>query len=246
MALVPKTMGVHHVALRSTDLARSRRFYAELLGFPLVLDAPNLFLFAAGSTLVAVRGPEKETGSDDRFSPFRVGLDHVALGCMDEPELHRVAAGLANAGVPNTGVKLDEALSVPYVAFKDPDGIAWELYHAPCPELQAVEAYVRALGVRDLAGVRLASDVTFESPLTQGQLNGREAVLQFLQGVLPAVHGTRIARSFVSGDEVACRFDLETTAGVIPVFDYFRVKGGEIREIRPFFDPRPLVAPPTA
>jgi len=241
MALVPKTAGVHHVALRSTDLARSRRFYAELLGFPIVLEVTNLFLFAAGSTVIGVRGPEKDTAAADRFSPFRVGLDHVALACDEEAELHRVAAFLARSGVPNTGVKLDEALQTPYVAFKDPDGIAWELYLALSPEVGAVEAYVRGLGARDLKGVRLSEDVVFESPLTQGKLKGREAVLQFLQGVLPAVLGTRIARSFARGDEVACRFDLETAAGTIPAFDYFRVSGGEIREIRPFFDPRPLV-----
>jgi catechol 2,3-dioxygenase-like lactoylglutathione lyase family enzyme len=242
MSLAPKTAGIHHLALRSTDLARSRRFYSELLGFPVVLEGENLFLFAAGRTVIAVRGPEKDTGRDDRFSPFRVGLDHVALGCAEEPELHRVAAGLAQSGVPNTGVKLDEALRVPYVAFKDPDGIAWELYHSHCQEVEAAEAYVRGLGARDLKGVAFAADVTFESPLTPSKLSGREAVLGFLQGVLPAVRGTRIERSFVSGDDVACRFDLVTAAGVISAFDYFKISGGEIREIRPFFDPRPLLA----
>jgi len=241
MTLDLKTAGVHHVALRSTDLARSRRFYAELMGFPVVLEAPNLFLFTAGRTVFGVRGPEKETVRDDCFSPFRVGLDHVALACGEEAELHRVAAGLAKAGVPNTGVKMDEALHVPYVAFKDPDGIAWELYFAPSPELEAVETYVRALGARDLSAIPLAADVIFESPLTQGALKGREAVLRFLEDVLPAVRGTNITRSFVNGEEVVCRFDLDTAAGVIPVLDYFRVCEGRIREIRPYFDPRPLV-----
>src|SRR5262245_58398517 len=244
MALDPKTAGVHHIALRTTDLARSRRFYAELMGFPVILEAPNLFLFTAGKTVFGVRGPEGDNGRDDRFSPFRVGLDHVALACGQEAELHRVAAGLAKAGVPNTGVKIDEALQVPYVAFKDPDGIAWELYLAPCPELEAAETYVRALGARDLDAIPFAQDVTFESPLTQGALKGREAVLEFLRGVLPAVRGTSLARSFVNGDEVVCQFDLDTAAGLIPALDYFKVRDGQIREIRPYFDPRPLMGPP--
>jgi catechol 2,3-dioxygenase-like lactoylglutathione lyase family enzyme len=188
----PRTPGVHHVTLRSTDLIRSRRFYSELLGFPVVLEAANLFLFAAGPRSSGSRGPETGTARDDRFDPLRVGLDHVALACREEDELHRVATGLANAGVPKTGVKLDAALNTPYVAFRDPDGIAWELQLALSPEIEAVEAYVRALGTRDLEGVAFASDVTFESPLTQGRLTGREAVVGFLQGVLPAVRGTRI------------------------------------------------------
>ena len=123
-----KTPGVHHIALRSTDLARSRRFYAETLGFPIIAEVPNLFLFLAGGTAIGVRGPEAQTQSGDAFNPFRVGLDHIALGCEDEQELERVAAALQQAGVENTGVKLDETLGKKYVAFKDPDRISWEYY----------------------------------------------------------------------------------------------------------------------
>ena len=128
MNVAPQTPGIGHLALRSADLPRSRRFYAEVLGFKVVLEAAGIFLFQAGASVVAVRGPEEGTPKDDRFSPFRVGLDHVALTCEDEAELHRVAAALARAGVVNTGVKLDETLGRQYVAFKDEDGIAWEFY----------------------------------------------------------------------------------------------------------------------
>jgi hypothetical protein len=39
-----------------------------------------------------------------------------------------VAAALTEAGVENTGVKFDETGGKRYVAFKDPDRIAWEFY----------------------------------------------------------------------------------------------------------------------
>ena len=62
------------------------------------------------------------------FSPFEIGLDHMAMTCESEEELHRVAAALTDEGVENTGVKLDETLNKLYVAFKDPDRIQWEFY----------------------------------------------------------------------------------------------------------------------
>ena len=124
------TPGVHHVALRVADYDRAKRFYADTLGFPIVMEVPNLFLFVAGSTAFGVRGPDARTPAGDTFSPFRVGVDHIALACSDEGELERVAGALAAAGVENTGVKLDETLGKRYVAFKDPDRIAWEFYMA--------------------------------------------------------------------------------------------------------------------
>ena len=128
MKIEIKTSCIHHISLRSTDLLRSKGFYAETLGFPLILEKENLFIFLAGSTAIGVRGPDNATPKGDVFNPFRVGLDHLALACTDEAELQRVAAGLTAAGVQNTGVKLDTTLNKKYVAFKDPDGIAWEFF----------------------------------------------------------------------------------------------------------------------
>jgi len=128
MKIEIKTPGIHHIALRSSDLARSKRFYTETLGFPVLLENERLFIFRAGSTAVGVRGPETATPKGDVFNAFRVGLDHLALACTTEAELERVATALSEAGVENTGVKTDPTLNKKYVAFKDPDRIAWELY----------------------------------------------------------------------------------------------------------------------
>jgi glyoxylase I family protein len=128
MSIKPQTPGVHHVGLRVSNFERAKQFYTETLGFPILLDFPDVFLFAAGGTPVGIRAPAANTPPGDRFNPSRVGLDHVALGCADESELKRVADALTVAGVDNTGIKLDEALGKRYVGFKDPDGIAWEFY----------------------------------------------------------------------------------------------------------------------
>jgi catechol 2,3-dioxygenase-like lactoylglutathione lyase family enzyme len=130
MGIDVKSPGFHHVALRVADFARARSFYLETLGFPVALEQPNLLIFLAGKAAIAIRGPEQATVKDDVFDPFRVGLDHLAIACEDEKELERVAKALKEAGVWTTGAKVCETLGKRYVAFKDPNGIKWELYMA--------------------------------------------------------------------------------------------------------------------
>src|SRR2546426_8273332 len=125
-----KTPGVPRVRLRVADFRRSKQFYTETLGFPIALEQPDLLIILAGNTAVGIRAPVGGTPKGDRFNPLRVGLDHLAIACQDEAELGCVAKALTQAGIENTGVKKDETLGKRYVAFKDPDRIAWELYMA--------------------------------------------------------------------------------------------------------------------
>ena len=127
-AIKPVTPGIHHLTLRSSNYERAKKFYNEQLGFDIILEKPNLFIFFAGSTAVAIRGPVEQTPRDQNFNPFTVGLDHVALGCEDREELVRVAQALKDSNIQNTGIKVDETLGKEYVAFKDPDLISWEFY----------------------------------------------------------------------------------------------------------------------
>ena len=65
MAIESNTSGVHHIALRSTNIERSKHFYIETLGFQAILEAANLFISLAGTTAIAVPGPEAATPQDD-------------------------------------------------------------------------------------------------------------------------------------------------------------------------------------
>jgi glyoxylase I family protein len=128
VAIIPKTPGIHHIGLRSMDFTVTKNFYRDIIGFPLVVDTPDLVIFACGSVFVAFKKAEPRDKSYPFFSPFEVGLDHIAMTCETEDELNRFAMGLADAGIESTGVKLDPALNKLYLAFKDPDGIKWEFY----------------------------------------------------------------------------------------------------------------------
>jgi glyoxylase I family protein len=130
MAIEMKTPGVHHVTLRVSNLPRTKTFYVETLGFRPLMDTPELLLVLAGGTAIGFRAPTDQMPRGDAFSPHRIGVDHIALACSDEGELERVAKALEKAGVDNTGAKMDPTLGKRYVAFKDPDRIAWEFYMA--------------------------------------------------------------------------------------------------------------------
>lgn len=128
MAINPKTPGIHHIALRCSDFEIAKNFYTSVIGLPLALDREDIIAFAAGSVVIAFKKAAPVSPENNVFTPFNVGLDHIAIACEHEDELRRVANGLAAAGVENTGVKLDETLQKLYVAFKDPDRIQWEFY----------------------------------------------------------------------------------------------------------------------
>ncbi len=100
MSVAITTTGIHRLVLRSSDLARSRRFYIEMLGFPLALEGPNIFLFLVGDTAIEVRGPQSLMAVQEVFNPFRAGLDRIALACADDQEPARVAAAMSARGSP--------------------------------------------------------------------------------------------------------------------------------------------------
>lgn len=125
------TYSIGHFGLRVRDLARARRFYVDTLGFGLVRETPGAVFIDAHGLPIALLGPTEQTDAADRFDPFRVGLDHLALVIADAGELDELREQLDAAGVPNHGIEADLATGATYISFYDPDGIAWELYALP-------------------------------------------------------------------------------------------------------------------
>jgi len=124
----PMKSYIHHIGLRSMDFDVTKDFYQNKLGWKLVMDKPELIIFLTGSVFIAFKKSDPRDRQFTKFSPFEVGLDHIAITCETEEELHQFTKRITDAGVENTGVKLDKALNKLYVAFKDPDRIAWEFY----------------------------------------------------------------------------------------------------------------------
>ena len=121
------TNGLSHLGLRVTDLARAKHFYVDTLGCQLMREAEGVVLINAYGLLILLQGADAYSRRNDRFDPFRVGLDHLALAVEDAGSLENLRQALDEAGVRNHGVEEDPETHDKYISFFDPDGIAWEL-----------------------------------------------------------------------------------------------------------------------
>jgi catechol 2,3-dioxygenase-like lactoylglutathione lyase family enzyme len=126
-----QTAGLSHITLRVSDLGRAKAFYTQALGFPLMLETEDLVLVNAGGALLGLRGGAVQTPPDDRFDPYRIGLDHVALAVESADALQGLKSQLDAAAIRNNGIEPDALTGGTYISFYDPDGIAWELYAMP-------------------------------------------------------------------------------------------------------------------
>jgi len=123
-----------HVALTVRDLAVSIPWYEALLDAQPVLDEdtdPNMHhtVYLLGNGTLLGLHQHDTPPPPDRFSEFRIGLDHVAFGCADRGELEKWVSRLDELGVSHGGIK--DAHYGSGVSFRDPDGIALEFFAPP-------------------------------------------------------------------------------------------------------------------
>ncbi|MGI4743080.1 MAG: VOC family protein [Janthinobacterium lividum] len=74
-AIQSKTPGIHHIALRCLDFARAKAFYQYLLGFPMVLEIPEVMGCLIGSVFMGFKQAAPMHPADTIFTPFNIGLD---------------------------------------------------------------------------------------------------------------------------------------------------------------------------
>jgi catechol 2,3-dioxygenase-like lactoylglutathione lyase family enzyme len=120
--------GLHHISLRVGDIDRSVSFYRDVLGFDVQAPAEGLAYFTAGDSLVVLKPPLEGTAEGDRFSEYRIGVDHLAFAVNDRAELERAVEAVRAAGGTTAGIEVDPLLNKEYVCFRDPDNVQWEFY----------------------------------------------------------------------------------------------------------------------
>jgi catechol 2,3-dioxygenase-like lactoylglutathione lyase family enzyme len=132
--------GCHHLRLTVTDIARSREFYTEVLGFqvlvqspgdpsdPAVRQDPNQLY--GGVVLVSgglVMGLRPVAPAGDRFDSERVGLDHLSFTVASRAVLEQAAEKLTEMGITHGEVKELAGFGLAILSVDDPDGIHLEL-----------------------------------------------------------------------------------------------------------------------
>jgi glyoxylase I family protein len=129
------TTSIAHVRLTVTDIARSRKFYEDVFGWPVAFEVPDdaddatrealgfLFggvIYQIGDSLVGLRPV-----ATDRFDENRAGLDHLAFRVASRAELDDAAKHLDGLGIAHEPAK---DIGPGYILeFRDPDNIALEL-----------------------------------------------------------------------------------------------------------------------
>src|SRR5438128_11085345 len=128
--------GIHHLALISSDIERTIKFYSEVLGFPLVELFENRDLASSthwfhdighGNLLAFFDFPE------DPMPPTCEsvgGMHHVAISVAPE-QFAAIRERLATRGVANLGpAQVTESLYI-----RDPDGALIEIINAPLKQM---------------------------------------------------------------------------------------------------------------
>ncbi len=120
-------LSLRHLALKVSDLARSRRFYQGLLGMKVVWepDPLNLYLSFGPDNLALHQLPEGETLQPEGR------LDHFGLIAENESAVDRMAEEMKQSGVPilkQARRHRDGSYSL-YIA--DPDGNVIQILYEP-------------------------------------------------------------------------------------------------------------------
>jgi glyoxylase I family protein len=124
--------GIHHVAIIASDYARSKRFYAEVLGLRVLAEAYReardswkLDLQVSDSVQIELFSFPSPPPRVSR--PEACGLRHLAFVVSD---IEQAIGHLRGHSIEVEDIRIDEYTGKRFSFFADPDGLPLELYEA--------------------------------------------------------------------------------------------------------------------
>jgi glyoxylase I family protein len=119
-----------HIALTVSDLDRSATWYQDLFGGQEVFrgndGVSDVAIYAIADNVLLGLRRHAGTETGDRFSHERCGLDHFAFHVADRADLEKWQAKFEEKNIEHSGL-VESPFGV-HLNFKDPDGIALELF----------------------------------------------------------------------------------------------------------------------
>ena len=118
---------IDHIVLIVKDVKETEGFYSSFLGKPDQFDDEQV-AYKIGDTKVFFGLPygEYESVNKDKSS-----LNHLAFGVRTTEELKEMEKVINEAGIKNSGVKIDKYGNKEFIWFDDPDGYRLEFYCRP-------------------------------------------------------------------------------------------------------------------
>ncbi len=121
---------IHHVALICSDYPRSRAFYSETLGLPILREVYRRERDSWKLDLQVSPGVQLELFSFPHppprpSRPEAQGLRHLAFAV---PDVAATVVELEARGVACEPIRVDEYTDCRFTFFADPDGLPIELY----------------------------------------------------------------------------------------------------------------------
>ena len=126
----PRFLRTHHIAVICSDYPRSKAFYTQLLGFPIIAETHRAERDSYKLDLELPGGMQLELFSfpnpPTRLSyPEACGLRHIAFTVAD---FFATVTHLQQSGIMVEPPRVDDLTGCYYTFFADPDGLPIEIY----------------------------------------------------------------------------------------------------------------------
>lgn len=118
---------IDHIVLIVKNIEETEKFYSSFLGKPEHQDE-NQVAYKIGETKIFFGLPYGEYEKSDKD---KTGLNHLAFGVRTPEELREFEKILNEAGIKNSGIKIDKYGDKEFIWFDDPSRIRLEIYCRP-------------------------------------------------------------------------------------------------------------------
>jgi catechol 2,3-dioxygenase len=163
----PERIG--HVVIRVRDVEQSKKFYTDVLGLQLMMDAPQIkaaFFASNGRDHHEIACFEVGKDAEGQRSK-QIGLAHIAFRLRDEDHLRAAYKELKEKQVPIV-FTVDHGITKS-IYFRDPDGHQLEVYCDNAPEYIATMRQNKYMGLDKL-------EFAPEDPSIMDAMSSREAM----------------------------------------------------------------------